>query len=250
MSIINQKISKISIGIQPAVRMFRVSHLSGLIIDDLMNWGKNNSANDSYFSEVTINVSESGFIMRNEIKSHFLNVRNDNIIFTHEYSGKSCTYVKEVFESDFGSIWSMLDKRLETSNIRRLGIVAEWDHESTSKNISKFLMKKLTTLETGHFPAKFSLQYEGRRPTKAKVAPDIKKDDLVNTIFNIGEGTRKISDRDEPVIHLSIDTQRYYAPPLNSGSRVIKEVSKLFETFATNIEKAYDILRNLEIISE
>lgn len=248
MSKINQKITKISIGIQPAIRVFRVNDLRGSIIDNLINMGGNNLISDPYFSELITSPSEDGFIVRNEINTHALTVKFDNIIFTHSFNN-SVIYNKDSFQSDFIAAWSIIDDILDVSNIRRLGIVAEWHHESASKNISKLLLKKLTTLDTGNFPAKFKLHYEGRRPTKEKVAPDIKKDDLTNTIFEISEDIRSIAGRDMAVIHLTIDTQRYFTPPLKAGSRVPKEVSKLFSIFESNAKKAHDNLRNFEIIS-
>ena len=75
------------------------------------------------------------------------------------------------------------------------------------------------------------------------MTPDINKDDLTNTIIQISEVRSRKPDSESQVIALTVDTQKYFAPPLKDGSKVLKEVRALFDLLD---RKSANLLRTLK----
>ena len=247
MSEFDKIVTKISIGVQPVRKMFRLGTLHGVLVDDLISIKAPDSQSGYYFEQVITNASEEGFSLRDEDETHMLVVKIDNIVYTQDYIKSDLKYYKKEFLSNFESVWSKVHGSLAVSNIRRLGIIAEAEMESENSNISKYLIENLTKIKIGAFPAKFSLKYEERQPTKEKVTPDIKKDDLTNTIVQIREVKSRKSETESTVIALSVDSQRYYAPTLETGSKVLKEVRSLFESFDKRSSHLLTALGNMGV---
>jgi len=60
------KIRKLSIGIQPSSKMFRVTSMAGTLIDNILDMRGGKIIHDEYFSEVSRNLNQGRISLKDE----------------------------------------------------------------------------------------------------------------------------------------------------------------------------------------
>ena len=242
------KILKITIGIRPYSRMFRVSSLHGILIDEILGARGKGVLDDEYFKGISKNDDQTLVRLINEDEGNFIQIDQENVTFTKDFYVCEESFDWKKCFVEFCYLWKLINKTLKMCDVRRIGIVGEIRYESSEKNIpSQAILGKLTTFPSIAHPAKARVRYEDRRPTVEGVAPDVHKSDYINVIHDIYDGETDADHPSEKFIYSTLDTQRYYSPLLNSD--VEKEVEKLFKQFTIEKEKIIKFLDSKGIVS-
>lgn len=241
------RINKFLIGIRSASKMFRMTSLSGLIIDAILSErGSNKQIDDEYYTQIARNNETANYQLYNEKLGNVLKIDLDNVIFIKDYYNSSKTFNFNKALDEFRQIWTILNDILKLKDIRRIGIVAEHQIDIGEANVSKQLIKSLTTFNKTSHPAKFLLRFENRYPTKEGIAPDIKKSDFVNVIHDFYDSELDTENPKKGALNANIDIQRYYSPLLKAN--VVEEVKKLNKTFIKETKSLESFIKEKGLI--
>lgn len=223
------QVSKFTIGIRPSSKMFRITSLSGSLIDSILELRGSKLIHDNYFSEVSRNQDSGGISLKDESGTNTLRIDLDNIIFTKDHYESEKKLNIETTLNEFHELWKVVNASLKIHDIRRIGLVAEHRFPTTKNNAGKLLLDKLTSLESHNHPAKLTLRYEDRRLTKEGAIPDIKKSNFINVIREYYDSELDIDHPEDDNVNVNIDVQQYYSPLLNGS--IFQEIIKLKKVF-------------------
>lgn len=236
------RINKFSIGIRPVSKIFRMTSLSGLIIDKILSERESNKhLDEKYYTQIARNNETGNYKLYNEELGNELNLDLDNVVFIKDYYKSAKTFSLNKVLTEFKQIWTIVNDILKLKDIRRIGMVAEHQIDIDEANVNKKLIESLTTFNKTTHPAKFLLRFENRYPTKEGIAPDIKKSDFVNVIQDIYDSEFGTENPQKGSFNANIDIQRYYSPLLKAN--VVEEVKKLNKTFIKETKKFESFLR-------
>lgn len=241
------QINKFLIGIRPASKMFRMTSLSGLIIDTILSErGSNKQLDEKYYTQIARNNETGNYQLYNEELGNVLKLDLDNVIFVKDYYKSTKTFSFDKVLTEFKQIWTIVNDVLKLKDIRRIGMVAEHQIDIGEANVNKQLIKSLTTFNKTDHPAKLLLRVENRYPTKEGISPDIKKDDFVNVIHTFYDSEQDIENPQKGLFNANIDIQRYYSPLLKAN--IVEEVKKLKKTFVKETTKFESFLKERGLI--
>jgi hypothetical protein len=205
-------VRKFTLGIQPFTKCFRVHGLGGIIADSVLQL-RGNKLPEDYFSEFFSDPEKK--VHRLSSKANFLQISESEISFTKDYYDSDSSFRFEKVLEEFRILWKCLNGTLHITDIRRIGMVAEYRYDVGAENNVEWLRKKLTTIPAFGLSAKAALIFEERFLQKTGAAIDTKKDDFLTTIYTLYDS---MSDASHPVdgfVNLSVDVQRYFSPLLN-----------------------------------
>lgn len=202
------QIKKLTIGVQPAMKMFRLQSGWGGVLDAVFSAIGSNSLGEDFFTNVSVPPGRDQYQARNEEKGNLLTLTMDNIVFTKSFYEKDGGVNVEKFVSEFAALWAVIQKKLEVSNIRRIGMVAE-HRVYEVKQPSERLMSALVTLGVQGDMGKFSLNFENRFPSGSKNAQD-----FINVICQIYDSALDSEFAEADAVNFNMDVQRYFAPLL------------------------------------
>lgn len=234
------KISKATVGVVFAERMFRLSSLSGVLTDDLLALRGKTIASDSF---ETIGRDAHNFNLRlyNEAVGSYLNINLESITYTRDLYDSAAHFNFDAFLDDFKAIWHAFDTLLNVPGIKRIGFVTEQRFQ-IGNNSNQLLVDSLTTLKTNGFPAKFHLTFEDRINVGTGGLPDPTKGDFVNIIRTYYDSLLDSEHPEADSINANLDVQRYYSPilkakPFNEISKLKKEYDKAASKFIGDLNR-------------
>ena len=208
-------ILKATLGISFSERMFRLSSLSGSIVDELLSQRRKKIRSDS-FEKISRVDNQSNYYLRlfNKASGIALAVDFDGVTYTHDLYDLNSHFEYNNFFKEFKAIWKILDSRLNFPDIRRIGYVTEQRFNTGNKDSNKVLIDRLTTFKLEGFPAKFNLTYQDRKNAGHGGLPDIRKDDFINIIYSYYDSSSdgEHPDEDSLSLNANLDVQRYYSP--------------------------------------
>lgn len=221
-------VKKITIGIAPFAKMFRVSSQGGTAVDSLLRL-RSKSLPDDFFEEVASDGDRKNFrIMKSDL-SNVVQITEESIAFSRDFYVAGGSYDFSKLLAEFRIVWSAINKVLAVNDIRRIGIVAEYRYDVDANKPSKWLRENLTTLKSQRVTEKFLLRFEEREFAASGVAPDPQKSDFVNYIYNYYDGALDGQHPQSGALNASLDVQRYFTPVHNGD--VVDEVQKLHKYF-------------------
>ena len=224
-------IRKFTIGILPFTKMFRVHGLGGAATDAVLKL-RGKGLSDTYFDDVGINAERTAYWLIGNGQINSLNITLESITFTKDYHEADGSFNFKKTIEDFNLIWKALLDILEISDIRRIGMVAEYRYHVPHKHPSVWLRENFTKHQSNMVSDNFSLRFEEREFARDGLVPDPKKADFINYIYHYYDSAGDASHPKPGFADVNVDVQRYFAPLL-TGS-VITECSKLH----VNFEKA------------
>lgn len=217
--------------------MFRLSTLSGSMIDDFLQFAERTKSLKKMFTQVEQDAGKSHFKLTGDESS--LLVGSHDILFTTDYYDSQKVLDIESEVDKFVQIFSNINSSIKVREIRRIGIVCEYRNKSRTELPSRELIESITKIPPDGFPAKFQLQFEQRHPISTITGvPDIRTDDFWNVIESFYDGEVDADHSSSKQINVSVDVQRYYKPLLDDkfeGSirgvkdRFISESKKIFD---------------------
>jgi hypothetical protein len=228
-------VRKFTIGVMPFAKMFRMRGIGGAATDAVLKL-RSRGLPDEYFAEVGSNPERTAYRMSSADQVNAVALSEEHVAFskTHYEAGGPFDFKKSLDE--FRLVWNALNSVVQVTDIRRIGIVCEYRYVVDGPP-SVWLRRRLTTLDTSQYTDGFSLRFEERALARDGVAPDPKKADFINTIYNFYDSSK---DGEHPVpgfVTASLDVQRYFAPVFNGN--VGDEVLKLYKTLCAT-EKQFD----------
>lgn len=235
------RIKKITLGIRPSQKMFRVSSLHGTLVDSVLSLRGTKPIDDEYYKEITRSVEQGIIQLRNEDQGNTLRVDLENVVFIKDfYASEKQINVDDVLK-EFRAIWKQINEVLRVRDIRRIGLVAEHRTAIEKDNPSAVLLKKLTSISAGAHPAKFILRFEDRRLTTKGGIPDFKKDDFTNVICDYYDSEVDAEHPKQDHFNANLDVQRYYSPLFNGN--VFDEVVAIRQQFSKEQDRVKSDLK-------
>ena len=242
------KLLKVVIGVKPAKRMFRVTSLSGEVLDALIESVGEKHLPDDYYTQATRSSDGSYIRLADADDINILSVDTENIIFTKDHYDKDIRINFDDAQKEFQQVWDACQSVLKVRNIRRIGIVGEFRIDPIESNPSLSLLSKLTRFERQGHVAKFSMQFETRHlTTNDKGLPDVKASDFWNCIETYYDSELDADHSNGNQITAMLDVQRYFTPLLNGN--VPEEVRKLRKRFEDITHQMKDRLEKLGLMN-
>jgi hypothetical protein len=222
------RIRKFTIGVAPFAKMFRVHGLAGAATDAVLKL-RGKELSDAFFDEVGVNAERTAYRITGGEQLNSLQIAEESITFTKDYhESDGVLNVRKAFD-EFKVIWGVLQSVLSVSDIRRIGMVAEYRYTVPHKHPSIWLREHLLTVPSSDVTEKFSLRFEERKFASDGLAPDPKKADFLNVILQYYDSAIDASHPLPGFVDVNLDVQRYFAPML-TGS-VVEECLKLHKHF-------------------
>lgn len=217
-------VKKFTIGVAPFAQMFRIHGLGGSVVDAVLALRKGKSLSEDYFSEVAVNAERTVFQLRGLGGLNAMQFTDANITFTKDFYESEKSFDFRTMLDEFRAIWPAVHSTLNIQDIRRIGMVAEHSFKVESKSPSAWLRQKLTTFESSKITDKFLLRFEERELAQDGNAPDLKKSDFLNYIYQFNDSALDAQHPSDGSIRATLDVQRYFAPVLNGnvGDEVLK----------------------------
>jgi len=238
-------IKKLTVGIMPAVQMFRVSTLSGQIADNIVASLKDKPIrNAEYFTELS-GPSVAAFQLRNKERGNYLLINPGNIVFTQERF-KSHVDIEKFIE-EFAQLWGVIDDVLEVQQVRRVGMVAEHRVFGVD-DPSKVLQDALTKYPTSDHVGKFYCSFEKRIPLERAASPiNVKVDAFTNILYQFYDAEMDAESPEADAFNVNLDVQRYYTD--ETGDKVLNEVRSLKRDFETHWRDFQAQIKGLGLIT-
>ena len=240
-------VRKITIGIQPIDKIYRVHSLGGAVVDAILGLRLKELPED-YFEEVALaQGAQNGYKISGRKGENVLVFTESQLVFTRDYHESGSHFAFDKVAAEFRAIWTAANSVLQMVNVRRIGIVAECLYAVPHKSVSGWLRSRLLAAPfqaEGMHSDRFTLRFEERELAKDGIVPDSKKADFLNAICTIYDNAHDDTHPSPGLLVLSSDTQRYFAPVI-SGRTVPEELLKLRKHYEASIGKFEQQLLNL-----
>lgn len=219
-------VKKLTLGLQPANKAFRVDSMWGDVLDALLE-SIGNELPNTYYTQIGETRDHGVITLLNAKDGNYLQIDRQNVAFTKD-KYDSHVNLDETF-SEFKKVWGVIQNVVKFKDIRRVGLVAEHRLEA-GKNNNLELINQLTKMPTPNSPAHFSLHYENRIPANTEKIFDIKTSGFTNIIYDFYDSSVDTSHPADGMINANFDYQKYFTPTLLS-KQFIKEIDLHFYSF-------------------
>lgn len=225
-------VKKLTLGIRPEIRAFRVESIRGLLIDALLE-ARGIEIPETYYTNIAEGQDGALVSLTNEKEGNYLLVDRENIAFTKDaYRNNGHVDLDKTFK-EFIGIFAVVQRVVKLKGIRRIGLVSEYRFDAV-KNNNVELLTTLTKLPKLDFPAHFTLHYESRTPSTASPL-DTVKGAFTNAIYDFYDSALDTSVPVEGKINANLDYQKYYAPSIDT--KIGDEAEKHFYAFKKELKK-------------
>lgn len=210
-------IKKITIGIRPAHKLFRIAGDWGAAVDAVLSLrGSKPLLDPEYFTNVGRNDERMAYRVHNEGAGHSLTLTTEDVIFTKHRYGQDGSVNVDKFMTEFEAVWSAVNETLKIKTIRRVGIVAEHRVRDVD-DPSRLLASALVRYPAPQHSARFTCVFENRIPKNGDEAPDPKKSAFTNLIYQFYDSEADSEVPESRAYNLNLDVQHFYAPHLTGG---------------------------------
>lgn len=226
------KLHKIVIGTRFNKKMFRLSSLGGLIIDEILGLRESNKklSNDfltKFTSSNDANNLHVKFIDDKGINT--LTIQADQFIFSKVAPSEEAAVNLDKTIEEFEILWKAANKILNFPDVRRIGIVGEFNIKATNEtSASNQLISSMLKWKAPEHSGHFTLEFEDRELHSDGSIPDKESADYWNSIYTFYPSEE---DRDIPqkgYINANCDIQKYYNPAKSDPTRELQAIKKKF----------------------
>lgn len=234
-------IYKATVGIRFSQRMFRISSMTGVLADALLDLRGTKHFPEDHFTSIYREANDNLLKLSNESSGVSFTVDVENLTYTHDCyeTGKKFDYAE--FLAEIRIIWKVVNEALSIPPVRRIGFVVE-HRFPVKEEPSHLLQGTLTPFKVDGFSGRFNLGFESRKPTGYGGLPDPKKDDFYNHIHSYYDS---LLDANHPIsehFNANLDVQRYYSPAFKGDvivefENVKKEFDKASVSFLDELKK-------------
>lgn len=235
---------KFTIGVAPYARMYRMYGAGGQVVDAVLAL-RLKALSEDFFEEVLVQSDRNGYRLTGRHGGNVLSFNDQNITFTRDYYDSQDVFDFNKVLDQFRIIWGAINSVLQIADVRRVGMVSESKYEVPSKAPSAWMRNTFTPLfESKLHAEKFQMRFEDRELAADGLAPDPKKSDFINTIYQIYDSSLDIDHPMPGYMFTNTDVQRYFTPVI-SGKGVPDEALKLKKHFDAASKKLDDRLKDL-----
>ena len=237
-------VKKITIGVMPIRKMYRVRSFGGQIVDDLITLQLKLLPED-YFGEVMAATDGSAYKVSGRQGQNAVHVTQDTVTFARDFYESTDQFNLDKVLAEFRTIWTAINAALQLQDVRRIGIVTEYQYNVGTKHPSVWLREKIAPMfGANDHSEKFLLKFEDRSLTPEGKLPDPKKSVFYNTIFQIYDSELDADHPKPGFVTTNIDAQKYYAPVI-TGKHVLEEVDKLRRVHDAATKKLDDQMKKM-----
>lgn len=231
-------VKKITIGVAPFAKMFRIPAMGGQVVDALLGL-RAKALPDDFFDEVSSETDRRWFRVSKAGGANSLLIHEDNIAFTKDFYGPGGVFDFDKVLSEFKIIWPVVNKVLGVKDIRRIGIACEYRYQVPGGNPSTWIRDNFTKFPSpsNRVAAKMNIRLEEREMATDGKVPDPLKANFINYIYHYYDSSMDVDHPQEGFVNGLLDVQRYFTPVLNGD--VPDEVIKLRRSFVA-AEKSFD----------
>lgn len=226
------KINKVVVGVLYNKRLFRLSSMEGILIDEILDLCENDKKlGKNFLSQFTssneLNNMHIKFIDKSGKNS--LTIQSDQFIFAKSAQSEDASVNIDKVIEEFEVLWKAIDKIVKFPSIRRLGLVTE-NHIKAQNNTSASneMLNSLVKLPPPEHSGRFTLTYEDRELTNKGEIPDQETADFWNTIYTFYPSEKDIELPVDGKINANIDVQKYFNPAKADPLKEIRNVRKKF----------------------
>jgi hypothetical protein len=240
------KIDKFVVGIRTASKMFRIQSVGGVLLDNILALRNKGGLDEDYYTEISISADRFQYSLKNEKLGNMLHMDTDGIVFTKDCYEKVTKVDFEKFISEYSLIWDVINNSLKIEDIRRIGIASEHQISTKDNTCGKHMVDTFTKFKQPAHQGRFHLRFEDRRLTKEGLAPDIKKSDFLNVLYDYYDGESDVEHPNKNTLNANLDVQRYFSPLLKKGC--FEETSKLLKIFESEKKTIQEKLKNMGVL--
>ena len=106
------RMQKLTIGIRPATRMFRMVSVGGVAIDAVLRARDNDFLPKDYYTQVTTGADHNGYQLANPENGNTLKLDRDNVVFIKDNFDSDQPIDMKTAVLEFMLIWSEIKKRV------------------------------------------------------------------------------------------------------------------------------------------
>ncbi|HNV61815.1 MAG TPA: hypothetical protein PKN54_02610 [Candidatus Cloacimonas acidaminovorans] len=220
MSQLKNKIIGISIGIR-FVRTFRISDISGDIIDNILHCDKS-PFDIKYFPKIKENNSREKILLNDETNDYF-RINTDDLILSISVNENFDKKINFIQNSVIPYYKETLFKKYKIENIKRIGIIFHHKLDKIEKMNS--LVKDLTSEKVSEVN-NINLSFSKKLPTtEGMISKDV--NNFKNTIYTF--------EQQSDEIFFNFDYQCYYEPALQDLRDT--DIDSIIETSSKYLEE-------------
>jgi hypothetical protein len=237
-------VRKFTIGLAPYIKMHRIRSIGGEVVDAVLAL-RLKALSENFFEEVLIQTDHNGYRLTGGKGANSLAFNDQSIAFTRDYFESNDSFDFDKVIEDFRAIWGAVNSVVRITDVRRIGIVAESKYTVPSKAPNIWMRNNFSPIfKSDKHAERFHLKFENRTFAADGLAPDPKKSDFINTIYQIYDGEMDNDHSMPGFMFASLDVQRYFTPVI-TGKNIVDEVLKLKKTFDDSLRKFDDQLKEL-----
>ena len=209
-------VRKFSIGVQPFTKMFRMLGVAGSACDAVLRLRSKTLADD-FYKEMGWSADRTACKLSNGTLGNVLTFTEETVVFTKDCHENGKTFSFEKTMAEFKIVYAALNAILNIQDIRRIGMVAEYRLAVGGQSPSAWLREKLTTNQSTLVTDKFFMKYEEREFAADGHAPDPKKADFINYIYQFYDSSLDTEHAKPGFVDVVLDVQHYFAPLVNAS---------------------------------
>ncbi|MBY8317740.1 hypothetical protein KW543_18455 [Vibrio fluvialis] len=226
------RLNKVVIGIRFNKKSFKLSSLSGIVVDDVLELRETNrKLGPNYLSQFKSSLEHHNLYLKfmDADNFHTLTITPERFLFTKKSPNDTASVNIDTVIEEFEILWKTVSKTLKFPDIRMIGIVGEYHiglkkDEIAGDKLTKSLLKFDGINQTKHF----NLQFENREMDNKGLFPDGDTSDFWNTIYSYYPSEIDVDYPTENKINANIDVQKYYNPAKSDPVRELRLLKSKF----------------------
>jgi hypothetical protein len=226
------KLNKIVIGTRFNKKTFRLSSLGGLIIDEILGLRESNKKlSNDFLTKFTSSNDASNLHVKfiDDKGINTLTIQSDQFVFSKVAPNEDATVNLDKVIEEFEILWKAANKILNFPDIRRIGIVGEYNIKATNEtSASNQLISTMLKWKAPEHSGHFSLEFEDRELHADGSVPDKETADYWNSIYTFYPSEEDRENSQTGKINANCDIQKYYNPAKSDPIRELQAIKKKF----------------------
>lgn len=222
------QIKKLTIGIQPADKAFRVQSLWGEVLDAITASRGKKPIDQINFDAISVSSTREQFALKGEERGVTFALSAESVYYQKSAYGRDGGVNLEKFIEEFIFLWGVAQKKLSISGVRRIGLVAE-HRRFGIESPSDLLASRLVSYPVERDAEKFNLSFEKRIDVNGGAYQ--RGQPFINVIHNLYDAKLDAEVPESSAINFNLDVQRYYSPLLDRvEADTVNIVKRQFES--------------------
>lgn len=240
------QLNKVVIGVRFSKKSFKLSSLSGIVIDDILALRETNKRFGSNFlNKFSSDLDPSNLHVKflDDKGIYSLIIQPDQIAYIKSADTDTASVNVEQTIKDFEILWKTANKILKFDDIRRIGLVGEFHIKAKSETSApNQLIDALLNIEAPKFSGHFNLRYEDR---DLGLDGDKNTADYWNTLYSFYPSELDVDFPVKGRINANMDVQKFYNP---AKSEPLRELRVIKDKFTEKKAKFKELNKTLGLV--